>query len=119
MRAYIDELDNGLAELTGRARAKPGWGGVRLWTGMLGLITGDLRARNDEVYRELMRLEEDVQAGRDRAGLLERIGKAKGLLSVVFFALVLHAIALSAVGEGDAVRRSSGRVRVRREAVEV
>ena len=119
MRAYIDELDNGLAELTARARVKPGWGGVRLWSGMLGLISGDMRGRNDELYKELMRLEEDVNTGRDREGLLARIGKAKGLLSVVFLALVLHAIALSAVGEGDAVRRSSGRVRVRREAVEV
>ena len=105
--------------MTARARAKPGWGGVRLWAGMLGMISGDLRVCNDELYKELMRLEEDVNAGGDRAGLLARIGKAKGLLSVVFFALILHAVALSAVGDGDAVRRSSGRVRVRREAVEV
>ena len=106
-----------------RSREERATGKLSVWIwmlrGMCRRLEERVDAREKELYQQLMLLEEDVAAGRDKAAILERIGRAKGILTAVFLGLVLQGVVLGAVGAGESLRRPPTAVRVVRTREEV
>ena len=116
LRCQFDRAEKRAAMETA---TQPMW----VWLKMLRQLTSRLKSyidgRDNELYQQLMLLEEDVAAGRDKAAILERIGRAKGILTAVFLGLVLQGVVLGAVGAGESLRRPPSVVRLVRTREEV
>jgi hypothetical protein len=83
--------------------------GLWLYTEGLAIWHGRIRARERAAYEQLVLLEDEIESGAETARLLERIGRAKGLLTALMLALLLAQIV-----DGSAPMRRPGR---RREEV--
>jgi len=111
----VDGAERTLARFEARLRREARTVGLTLWTGALRLWLGAIRRRDAQACEQLMLLEHEIEVGRDRAVLQERLGRVKGLLAGVMLALVL----LQVVDGELLMRRPGGRSRRRDEIEEV
>lgn len=92
-----------------RAKRETALHRMLVWLLALRQVFADLTAGRRQAYEHLMHAEQAIARG-DAPAALERIGLAKGLLTALLLALVIHGVLTQAT---DEFRRPAGRITVR------
>jgi hypothetical protein len=66
--------------------------GLTLWTHALRAMLDRQRQRHEKVTNQLILLETEVEAGASKARVMERLGKIRGMLTVICFGLIVSGL---------------------------